>query len=97
MTIAIADGAGALDVTRGERALVIGVQRAGQGDSRTSEANDSACVTISACSGVSAKVTGTTCCGSRFSACTFSPPFGTATPTSMMRAPGTTTLDSSGS
>jgi GTP-binding protein HflX len=38
MTITIADGAGALDVTRGERALVIGVQRAGQGDSRTSEA-----------------------------------------------------------
>jgi len=38
VTIAIADGAGALDVTRGERALVIGVQRAGQGDSRTSEA-----------------------------------------------------------
>jgi GTP-binding protein HflX len=38
MTITIADGAGALAVTRGERALVIGVQRAGQGDSRTSEA-----------------------------------------------------------
>jgi GTP-binding protein HflX len=38
MTITIADGIGAHDVTRGERALVIGVQRAGQGDSRTSEA-----------------------------------------------------------
>jgi GTP-binding protein HflX len=38
MTITIADGIGALEVTRGERALVIGVQRSGQGDGRTSEA-----------------------------------------------------------
>ena len=38
MTITIADGNGAHDVTRGERALVIGVQRSGQGDSRPSEA-----------------------------------------------------------
>jgi GTP-binding protein HflX len=38
MTISIADGIGALEVTRGERALVIGVQRSGQGDGRTSEA-----------------------------------------------------------
>jgi GTP-binding protein HflX len=38
MTITIAQGTGAGEVTRGERALVIGVQRSGQGDSRTSEA-----------------------------------------------------------
>ena len=38
MSISIADGAGALDVTRGERALVVGAERAGQSDRRSSEA-----------------------------------------------------------
>lgn len=38
MTIEIANDAGALDVTRGERAVVIGVERSGQGDGRSSEA-----------------------------------------------------------
>ena len=38
MSIAIADGAGALDVTRGERALVVGAERVGYADSRSSEA-----------------------------------------------------------
>jgi GTP-binding protein HflX len=38
VTVTIADGAGALDATRGERAVVIGVERVGQGDSRSSEA-----------------------------------------------------------
>jgi GTP-binding protein HflX len=38
MSITIADGAGALDVTRGERALVVGAERVGQGDARSSEA-----------------------------------------------------------
>ena len=37
MTITIADGGGALDVTRGERALIIGVQRTGPSESRTAE------------------------------------------------------------
>jgi GTPase len=38
MTVSIADGAGALDVTRGERAFVIGIERTGQGNGRSSEA-----------------------------------------------------------
>ena len=38
MTITISDGAGALDVTRGERAVVIGVDRAGQGEGRSANA-----------------------------------------------------------
>jgi GTP-binding protein HflX len=38
MSISIADGAGALDVTRGERALVVGAERVGHGDGRSSEA-----------------------------------------------------------
>jgi GTP-binding protein HflX len=38
MTITIGDGRGALDVTRGERAVVVGVERVGQGDARSSEA-----------------------------------------------------------
>ena len=38
MTVTITDSAGALDVTRGERAVVIGVERAGQGDARTADA-----------------------------------------------------------
>jgi GTP-binding protein HflX len=38
MTITIADSAGALDVTRGERAVVIGVDRMGKGDRRSADA-----------------------------------------------------------
>ncbi len=38
MTVTIADSPGAHDVTRGERAMVIGVNRVGQGDSRSAEA-----------------------------------------------------------
>jgi GTP-binding protein HflX len=38
MSITIADGAGALDVTRGERALVVGAERVGYADTRSSEA-----------------------------------------------------------
>ena len=38
MTISIADSPGAHDVTRGERAVVIGVERAGGGDARSAEA-----------------------------------------------------------
>ena len=38
MTITISDGAGALDVTRGERAVVIGVDRVGQGEGRSTDA-----------------------------------------------------------
>ncbi|QNM83956.1 GTPase HflX [Sphingomonas sabuli] len=34
----IADGAGAIDVTRGERAVVVGVDQPGKGDGRSSEA-----------------------------------------------------------
>jgi GTP-binding protein HflX len=38
MTITIDNGAGALDITRGERAVVIGVERMNQGESRSAEA-----------------------------------------------------------
>ncbi|MCL6678236.1 GTPase HflX [Sphingomonas sp. RG327] len=38
MTVRIADGAGALDVARGERAFVIGIERTGPGNGRSSEA-----------------------------------------------------------
>jgi GTP-binding protein HflX len=38
MTITIASSPGALDVTRGERAVVVGVERSGQGDGRSAEA-----------------------------------------------------------
>ena len=38
MTVTIGSGSGALDVTRGERAIVVGIERAGQGDGRSSEA-----------------------------------------------------------
>jgi len=38
MTITIADTAGTTDVTRGERAVVIGVERVGQGDGRSAQA-----------------------------------------------------------
>lgn len=38
MSVTISSGPGAHDVTRGERAVVIGVERAGQGDGRTAEA-----------------------------------------------------------
>ncbi|MDQ3483400.1 MAG: GTPase HflX [Pseudomonadota bacterium] len=38
MTVSITDSPGALDVTRGERAVVIGVERSGQSDSRSVEA-----------------------------------------------------------
>ena len=36
--LTIADGPGALDVSRGERAVVVGVERAGQGNGRSAEA-----------------------------------------------------------
>ena len=38
MTITIGNGGGALDVTRGERAIVVGVDRGSQGDARSCEA-----------------------------------------------------------
>jgi GTP-binding protein HflX len=38
MTFTVSDSAGALDVTRGERALVIGVERSGQGNGRSADA-----------------------------------------------------------
>ena len=38
MTVTIGDSPGAHDVTRGERAVVIGVERTGQGDGRSGEA-----------------------------------------------------------
>ncbi len=38
MTVTIGSGSGAFDVTRGERALVVGIDRAGKGDGRSSEA-----------------------------------------------------------
>ena len=38
MTVTITDSPGAHDVTRGERAVVVGVERAGQGDGRSPEA-----------------------------------------------------------
>jgi GTP-binding protein HflX len=38
VTVTISSGAGALDVTRGERAIVVGVELAGQGESRSSDA-----------------------------------------------------------
>jgi GTPase len=38
MSVSIADGAGALDVARGERAFVVGIERTGQGNGRSSEA-----------------------------------------------------------
>ena len=38
MTLSLTSSPGALDVTRGERAVVIGVDRAGHGDGRSSEA-----------------------------------------------------------
>jgi len=38
MTITISSGPGGIDLTRGERAVVVGVERAGQGDSRSADA-----------------------------------------------------------
>jgi GTP-binding protein HflX len=38
VTVTISDSPGARDVTRGERALVVGVERVGQGNGRTAEA-----------------------------------------------------------
>ncbi len=38
MTVSITNGPGALDVTRGERALVVGIDQQARGDSRSSEA-----------------------------------------------------------
>ena len=36
--LTISDGAGALDVTRGEKAIIVGIERVGQGNGRSSEA-----------------------------------------------------------
>ena len=55
---------------------------------RTSEANDSACVTARSCSGVSANVTGTTGLRLRVLLLHLAVALGTVTPTSMTRAPG---------
>ena len=38
MTVTIAGSPGTIDVTRGERAVVVGIERAGQGDGRSAQA-----------------------------------------------------------
>ena len=53
MTITISDSAGALDVARGERAVVIGVERVGQGEGRSSEAKLEEAVGLAEAIGIS--------------------------------------------
>ena len=53
MTITISGSAGALDVARGEKAVVIGVERVGQGEGRSSEAKLEEAVGLAEAIGIS--------------------------------------------